>query len=114
MKSKVLIALFFSFWGLTIDLHAQNDKKVEEKTPLLIPNGKRLKQQSLPVQSDKYHNKEQEILARLNVEIIPSDFPVYTTEYTEDQYTALMNKWYNSHTELLKKETNINQPNKQS
>lgn len=58
--------------------------------------------QALQVQTSKYNNKEKEILSRLNVEIIPADFPEYKTEYTDEKYNALMQKWYSGNPSLLK------------
>jgi len=119
MKSKILIILLFSMLGLTVNLCAQNDKQSQQdeitkkrlQEGLQRGNNKRVMQQSvsvqeIAVQDAKYNHKEKEILAKLNTEAIPNDFPVYKSEYTEEEYMILMNKWYSSHPTMLKKESN--------
>jgi hypothetical protein len=115
MNTKVLFVLFLSFMGATVKLQAQTDAKQQEETRELqrrVINAnreKRLHQQSVLVQTTKYNHRESEIYAKLNTEVIPDDFPVYKSEYSDEQYTILMNKWYSSHPNLLKPES-TNEP----
>ena len=122
MNSKIVIALFFSTLGLTANLCAQssvkqipqNDvtgKRLEEG--MNRANSKRTMSQTTPVEpqeigvkKSQYNFKEKEILAKLNTESIPTDFPVYKSEYTEEEYTSLMNKWYTANPSLVKKGNN--------
>lgn len=118
MNLKFIIVLFFSSMGLTINLQAQNNKQTEEtkktelqKKPEPLQTAffeKRVKQAPGVNKPSQYKNKDQEILARLNTAAIPEDFPKYKAEYTEEKYNLLMDKWYNTHNDLLKKETNTN------
>lgn len=116
MNSKVIFALFFSMLGLTINLQAQTDAKQQEEKKQLqnrVLNAKRersVRERSVFVQTTKYNHKESEIYAKLNTEVIPEDFPVYKSEYSNEQYNILMNKWYSAHPALLKEETNTNEP----
>ena len=118
MKSKISIILLFSMMGVTPNLCAQNDKQQQKdeiakqrlQESLARGNNKRVMQQAIPVQEiavqdAKYNHQEKEILAKLNTETIPEDFPVFKSEFTQDEYTAIMNKWYSTHPALIKKET---------
>ena len=107
--------MFFSFLGLTTSLQAQNDAKQDEEKKQLqerVINAKRqkaLRERSVQTQTSKYNHKEAEILAKLNTEIIPEDFPAYKNEYSDEQYLILMNKWYASHPASLKNSTTPNE-----
>lgn len=109
MSSKLFPGLLALFLGLTVNLDAQTDAKVDNEAlkqrmrqRILETKGVSQKENNAQVESVRYNHKEKEILARLNTESIPDDFPVYKTEYTDEQYTILMNKWYDSHPALLK------------
>lgn len=123
MKQTTLIVLLISLFGLTNNLGAQTSKQAQpdaqkqkllqefkqnqalRKQNLRVEEENRMKQKSVAVQTDKYNHHEAEIFAKLNTETIPDDFPVYKTEYTDQQYVILMNKWYAANPSLLKKET---------
>jgi hypothetical protein len=119
MNSKIFIALFFSFWGLTMNLQAQSVAKQQqtdekERQRLIVEFQQKGKystylKQSVQVQTNKYNHHETEILSKLNVSEIPADFPVYRSEYSASQYADLMSKWYDSNPSLLKKETSNSQ-----
>ncbi len=124
MKQTILLVLLFLFFGVT-DLRSQNEKvsaqdaktqaEKDEITRKRIEykmyHLKRTSEQPVEVNvaDNKYNHREKEIFEKLNTESIPDDFPIYKTEYTNDQYTTLMNAWYKEHPALLKKGTNTNQ-----
>lgn len=118
MNSKIFIVLFFSMLGLTVNLHAQTDKQsAEEKEKQELREKfsrgmqarkmeqRRAKDNSIQVQTNKYNNREAEILEKLNTGEIPADFPSYRSEYSNEQYTILMNKWYTANPTLVKNES---------
>lgn len=122
MKRTTLLVLLVTTLGLTNHLFAQNAKqsadeeKERQELRRKFSQGMqarkleqaRLRDKSVAVQS-KYNNRESEIIAKLNTEGIPADFPVYKPEYTNEQYTIVMNKWYAANPTLLKKETTTNE-----
>lgn len=95
--------------GVTSAAFAQQAEKSPDELKahlqrrLIESHAQRSMQQAIYVQPSKYNHRELEILAKLNTEEIPADFPVYKAEYTNEQYTVLMNKWYEAHPELLRK-----------
>ncbi len=114
MKSRTLIILAFLVMGVAVNLSAQTDKQKQDEITkqrlnegLARGNNNRMLAQSvdLQVQDSKYNHQEKEILAKLNTDAIPQDFPVYKSEFKQEEYTALMNKWYSANPTLLKKET---------
>ncbi|HXB40986.1 MAG TPA: hypothetical protein VNZ49_10625 [Bacteroidia bacterium] len=118
MKQATFIVLLFLFFGLTTNLNAQTDKQqsAEEKEKQELREKfqkgmqarkmeQRAKSQSIAVQTNKYNNREAEILAKLNTGEIPTDFPIYKNEYSNEQYTILMNKWYTANPALINKES---------
>ena len=123
MNSKIVFVLFLSMMGLTINLKAQTDAKqqqAEEKEKqelrqkfqkgMQARKMERAHQRSIEVQTNKYNHLEAEILAKLNTQSIPADFPIFQPEYTNEQYNFLMNKWYEANPSLLKKKSNTNEP----
>ncbi len=121
MKQTKFIVLLFLFFGLTIHLSAQTSKQTltaEEKENQELARKfqqgmqarrmEHLQSKTTIVQSNRYNNREAEIMTKLNTDGIPSDFPIYKPEYTNEQYTILINKWYAANPSLLKKE-NINE-----
>jgi hypothetical protein len=118
MKQATFIVLLFLFFGLTTNLNAQTDKQqsAEEKEKQELREKfqkgmqarkmeQRAKSQSIAVQTNKYNHREAEILAKLNTGEIPADFPIYKNEYSNEQYTILMNKWYTANPALINKES---------
>jgi hypothetical protein len=108
MKTKIVYAMFISCMGMTSAIFAQqaeknpDELKAQLQRRLMESRVQRTMQQAVTVQPSKYNHRELEILAKLNTEEIPADFPVYKDEYTNDQYTILMNKWYDAHPALLR------------
>ncbi len=120
MHSKIFILLFFSMLGLTINLQAQTDKQSleeKEKQELIytLRQGmqtrgmKTVQVSSVAVQTNKYNHREAEIITKINSKGIPDDFPIFKNEYTNDEYTILINKWYTANPALLKKESSNDQ-----
>ena len=116
MKQTTILAVLIYFFGLTQNLCAQSSKpEVDEATRKRIEyqalHMKRSSEQAVEVYvADKqYNHREKEILEKLNTEAIPADFPAYKPEYTDQEYTTVMNVWYKEHPALLKKGTNTNQ-----
>jgi hypothetical protein len=116
MKLKLFFVLSLSLVGLTSKLQAQNlveERKKgisEEPVPLRSSiEQRRFKQTFSSVQVSKYNNRDQEILDRLVTKTIPTDFPEFKSEFTNEQYSSLINNWFESHPSLQKKETTINQ-----
>jgi hypothetical protein len=115
MKSKIVMALFFSMIGMTVNLCAQEAKQNQDeigkqriRDGLARGQSKRTLAQATPVapelnvEDTRYNHKEKEIMAKLNTEGIPADFPLYKSEYSNEEYEALMNKWYEENPTLLK------------
>jgi len=116
MKQTMFLVLLAAFFGLTTDLSAQSanpqdDEATKRRLEYKMSHAKRTIEQptEVVVQDNKYNHQEKEILKKLNTDAIPAEFPVYKPEYTNEQYTAIMNAWYTSNPALLKKETNTNQ-----
>lgn len=119
MKSNLLIALFISMFGITVNLNAQEIKPIPQNDPtgrrlhegMHRAQQKRVNMVAQPVEqpalnTSKYNGREKEIMSKLNTDGIPADFPVYKSEYTNEEYTNLMNKWYSSNPTLLKNPNN--------
>ncbi|MGZ3861699.1 MAG: hypothetical protein ACXVPN_00560 [Bacteroidia bacterium] len=118
MKSNLLIALFISMFGITVNLSAQEIKPIPQNDPtgrrlqegMQRAQRKRVNMVAVPVEqpllASKYNNRDKEILSKLNTESIPADFPVYKSEYTNEEYTSIINKWYSSNPSLLKNPNN--------
>lgn len=115
MHSKIFILSFSSMLGLTVNLQAQSDKQSseeKEKQVLVytLRHGmqtrgmKTVEVSSVAVQTNKYNHREAEIIAKINSESIPEDFPIFKNEYTNEEYTILINKWYTANPALQKKE----------
>ena len=116
MKQTTFIVLLASFFGLTINLNAQVNKQSAEEQEKQVLREKfqqgmqaRKMQQiqgaTFSVQTDRYNHREAEIMGKLNTESIPSDFPIYQNQYSDEQYTILINKWYVANPALVKKES---------
>ncbi len=122
MRSKLLLALIL-FAGLAFRMNAQSDAKQQEpvksqemtpaeqeafknklKHRILEIKAANAQQNVIIVQKSAYNNREAEILEKLNTDVIPESFPLYKEEYTHDQYTVLMNKWYAANPTLVKKQ----------
>ena len=115
MKSKIVITLFLAMTGITVNLCAQEAKQNQDeigkqrlRDGLARGQKNRALAAATPVASElnveetRYNHKEKEIMAKLNTEGIPASFPVYKSEYSNEEYEALMNKWYEENPELLK------------
>jgi len=119
MKQTTFIVLLIFFFGLTQNLCAQSDKQLSQdeitkrRLEYKMSHAKRTMDapEELGVQGNKYDHREKEILAKLNTDVIPADFPVYQPAYSKAQYTAKMEEWYAANPSLLRKEkeTNTNQ-----
>jgi len=120
MKQTKFIVLLIAFFGLTSNIEAQSakpqdDEKEKQELSRKVKQGMHLREtrqvqgSALTVQTNKYNHREAEIMDKLNTEGIPADFPVYKSEYSNEQYTILMNKWYVANPSLLKKDSSNEQ-----
>lgn len=116
MNKRTFIVLCFAFMAGATNLHAQTDKQsaadeaTKRRLEYKMSHAKRVVElpTEVGVQDDRYNHREKEIMERLNTDAIPADFPVYKTEYTNEQYTLIMNKWYGANPALVKEKTNTN------
>jgi hypothetical protein len=114
MKSKIVMMLFLVMTGMTVNLCAQEAKQNQDEIGKQrlrdgLARGQRNRALAiatpvagLNVEDTRYNHKEKEIMAKLNTDGIPADFPMYKSEYSNKEYDALMNKWYEENPALLK------------
>lgn len=116
MKQTIFLVLLAAFFGLTTDLSAQSantqdDEATKRRLEYKMSHAKRSMEQTteISVNDNRYNHREKEIFEKLKSETIPPGFPLYKPEYTNEQYTKLMEEWYKANPTLLKPNTSNQQ-----